>query len=270
MASAPKSSKTESAASLPIAASQLIELSKRDAVGERSIAGPKKLSNGTAPGLPARVDRREPVLRRGREVAVAHAAAGVAAGTCGRPSPARRRAARSSATGSAPTSCEPSTKTIAPTARAIALIAAMSERWPVAVCTPLKATSRVPPSTRSRDVVGLEPAVAERHLPDVVALAGELPPREVVRAVLALPDDDVLARGRRAELGGDQTGRRRHRRDQRDVGGVGADQPRHRRSCRAGGPLAADVVEAVGLSTRRRARGRRRRAGGWPARPRRC
>ena len=34
--------------------------------------------------------------------------------------------------------------------RARALIAAMSDRWPVAICTALKATSRVPPSTCRR------------------------------------------------------------------------------------------------------------------------
>ena len=48
-ASGPKSSKTPSAAVLPNAASQLMELSKRDAVGDRSISGPKKLANGSAP-----------------------------------------------------------------------------------------------------------------------------------------------------------------------------------------------------------------------------
>ena len=36
---------------MPIAASQLIELSKRDAVADRFIAGPKKLSDGTLPAL---------------------------------------------------------------------------------------------------------------------------------------------------------------------------------------------------------------------------
>ncbi len=34
-----------------MAASQLIELSNRDAVGERSISGPKKLSSGTRPAF---------------------------------------------------------------------------------------------------------------------------------------------------------------------------------------------------------------------------
>ena len=49
IASTPKSSKADSAASFPSAASQLIELSKREAVGERSMSGPKKLSRGTRP-----------------------------------------------------------------------------------------------------------------------------------------------------------------------------------------------------------------------------
>ena len=43
-----------------------------------------------------------------------------------------------------------------------------------------------------RDVVGLQPAVAERDLPHVVALVREQPPRIMVRAVLAFADDDVL------------------------------------------------------------------------------
>jgi hypothetical protein len=34
---------------LPNAASQLMELSKRDAVGDNSMVGPKKLVNGSAP-----------------------------------------------------------------------------------------------------------------------------------------------------------------------------------------------------------------------------
>ena len=122
----------------------------------------------------------------------------------------------------------------------------MSERCPVADCTPLNATSCVPASTRSRDVFGLESAVAERDLTDVVALAGQLPPGEVVRAVLPLPDHDVVARAGWAELGSNQAGGRGHRRDQRDVGGGGADQPRHRRPGVVGGLFAAAVVEAGG------------------------
>ena len=77
MASLPKSSKTESAASFPIAASQLIELSKRDAVGDRSMSGPKKLFKGTRAGLPACVDRHEPILDLAGEVAVSETATGV-------------------------------------------------------------------------------------------------------------------------------------------------------------------------------------------------
>ena len=49
MVSGPNSSKTLSAARLPSAASQLMELSKRDAVADRFISGPKKLSSGTLP-----------------------------------------------------------------------------------------------------------------------------------------------------------------------------------------------------------------------------
>ena len=47
----PESSKMVRAAWLPISASQLMELSKRDAVADRFIKGPKKLSNGTLPAL---------------------------------------------------------------------------------------------------------------------------------------------------------------------------------------------------------------------------
>ena len=49
MASGPNWSKMPSDALLPNAASQLIELSNRDAVGDSSIVGPKKLANGSAP-----------------------------------------------------------------------------------------------------------------------------------------------------------------------------------------------------------------------------
>ena len=41
----------ESAETFPTAATQLIGVSKRDAVDERFIAGPKKLSNGTRPAF---------------------------------------------------------------------------------------------------------------------------------------------------------------------------------------------------------------------------
>ena len=49
MASGPNWSKMPSEVLLPKAASQLIELSKRDAVGDSSMVGPKKLVNGSAP-----------------------------------------------------------------------------------------------------------------------------------------------------------------------------------------------------------------------------
>src|SRR3954447_15760147 len=48
IASAPNSSNAESAVSFPTPAIQLIELSKRDAVDDNSIRGPKKLSSGAA------------------------------------------------------------------------------------------------------------------------------------------------------------------------------------------------------------------------------
>ena len=153
---------------------------------------------------------------------------------------------RSPATGTAPIICEPSTNTIAPAARARPLIAAMSDRWPVADCTPLKATSRVPRVDPPGDIVRLEPAVAEGDLADVVSLAGQQAPRVMVRAVLPLPDHHALTRPGRPELGGHQPGRRRHRRDQRDVSRISADQPGHRRPRLASGPLAAAVVQAVG------------------------
>ncbi len=95
------------------------------------------------------------------------------------------------------------------------------------------------------DVVRLEPAAAERDLADVVALALEQPPREVVRAVLPLPDDDVVAGGRGAELRRDQAGRRRHRRDQRNVRGVGPHETGRLRPGVVRGLLAAGEVQAV-------------------------
>ncbi len=71
------SSKTERAASFPMAASQLIELSKREAVGERSIVGPKKLSNGTRPAFqPALTGMNRSCIAAG-EVAVPEPAPGV-------------------------------------------------------------------------------------------------------------------------------------------------------------------------------------------------
>jgi hypothetical protein len=62
---------------LPIAASQLIELSKRDAVVDSVISGPKKLSNGTAPAFQPALIGGESPLHRWREVAIAHTTASV-------------------------------------------------------------------------------------------------------------------------------------------------------------------------------------------------
>ena len=65
----------------------------------------------------------------------------------------------------------------------------------------------------SGDVVRFEPAIAERDLADVVALLGEQALREVVRAVLAFADHEILSRTGWSELGGDEPGCSRHRRD---------------------------------------------------------
>ena len=152
---------------------------------------------------------------------------------------------RSSDTGTAPTICEPSTNTIAPTSSR-----QRADRGDVGAM----AGGRLHAAERHQaragvdallDVVRLEPAAAERDLADVVALALEQPPREVVRAVLPLPDDDVLAGGRGAELGRDQPGRRRHRRDQRHVRGVGAHETGRLRPGVVRGLLAAGEVQAV-------------------------
>ncbi len=93
------------------------------------------------------------------------------------------------------------------------------------------------------DVVGFEATVAERDLADLVALLGEQPPREMVRAVLAFADHHVLSAAGGSELCGHEPRRGRHRRDQRNVGSIGAHQccdrgPRSFRSC-----FPADVVE---------------------------
>ena len=77
------------------------------------------------------------------------------------------------------------------------------------------------------DDVGLHPAVPEGHLTYVVPAVGELAPREVVGAVLAGADDDVLA-GRRRELGADEPGGGGQGGDQRDVGDVGPHHARRR------------------------------------------
>ena len=54
------------------------------------------------------------------------------------------------------------------------------------------------------DVFRFQPTVAEGDLTDVVSLAGQLTPGEVVRAVLPLSDHDVVAPGGRAELRSNQ------------------------------------------------------------------
>lgn len=61
MVSVPKVSKTERAASLPIAASQLMELSNREAGGQVHGWSEEALERYGA-GFPAGVDRGEPVL----------------------------------------------------------------------------------------------------------------------------------------------------------------------------------------------------------------
>ena len=86
--------------------------------------------------------------------------------------------------------------------------------------------------------------MTERDLADVVALALELPPREVVRAVLPLADDDVVTGRGGAELGRDQSGSRRQRRDQRDVCGVGAHEPSRLHPGVVRGLFTADKVQA--------------------------
>jgi len=50
------------------------------------------------------------------------------------------------------------------------------------------------------DVLRLESPVSERNLTNVVAFVRKLSPREVIRAVLSLPDDDVLPLCRPVEL----------------------------------------------------------------------
>ncbi len=67
------------------------------------------------------------------------------------------------------------------------------------------------------DVAGFETTVAERDLADLVALIGEQPPREMVRAVLALADHNVLTTAGGSELRSDESRCGRHRRDQSNV-----------------------------------------------------
>ncbi len=56
--------------------------------------------------------------------------------------------------------------------------------------------------------VRLRAAIAERDLAHLVAAALQLPPGEMVRAVLLRADDEVLARTRGDELRRDEAGRR--------------------------------------------------------------
>ena len=77
MVSGPKSSKMVSAVSLPIAASQLIELSKRDAVVDSVHLRAEEAVHWYRAGLPAGVDRGESLSHRWREVAIAHTTASV-------------------------------------------------------------------------------------------------------------------------------------------------------------------------------------------------
>ena len=93
--------------------------------------------------------------------------------------------------------------------------------------------------------LGLQAAVVKRDLADLVALAGQLPPREVVRAVLLLADHDVLGARCLTQLRGHQACRGRHRRDQRNIRPVRTHQSGHRRSGVLGSGLPADEVEAV-------------------------
>jgi len=133
---------------------------------------------------------------------------------------------------SAPTSCDPSTKTIAPH-----LAGDPADRGDIGSVPGrgLHAAEGDQAGTgvhQSGDVLRLNPAIAERHLADVVAEPGKPSPGKVVGAVLALPDDDVRARFGRTELRGNQPRGRRHAQDQRDIGCAGADQPRHYRAPR--------------------------------------
>ena len=97
----------------------------------------------------------------------------------------------------------------------------------------------------SCNVVGLEPPISERHLPDLVLLGRKHPPRVVVRAVLALADHHVLSSAGPAELCSYQARRCRHRRDQGDVRAVGPHQGSHRSPCALACGLATGEVQAV-------------------------
>ena len=94
-----------------------------------------------------------------------------------------------------------------------------------------------------RDVIGLQPTVSERDLPNLVSLARQQPPRIVIRAVLALADHDVVPPARGAELCSHQAGRGGHRRDQGDVGTFGANQIGDRSPGALARGLASGVVQ---------------------------
>jgi hypothetical protein len=81
------------------------------------------------------------------------------------------------------------------------------------------------------DVYGVQATPTERHLANVIALALELTPGEVIRAVLPLTDDDVLTRRRGIQLSCDKSSRRRDRRDEGHINRVGADDSRGEHSC---------------------------------------
>ncbi len=95
----------------------------------------------------------------------------------------------------------------------------------------------------ARDVIGLEPAGSKGNLANLVPLPRKEAPREVVRAVLALADHDVVPAARRAELGCHEAGSGGHRRDQRNIGGVGTDEGRGRGPRALASSLTADIVQ---------------------------
>ena len=95
----------------------------------------------------------------------------------------------------------------------------------------------------TRDVVDFQSTVAERHLANLIPFGSEQPPREMVRAVLALADDNVLPALGRGELRSDEAGSCGHRRDQGDIGRVCSDQRRNRDPSALSCGLTGDVVE---------------------------
>src|SRR3954454_20114120 len=91
-------------------------------------------------------------------------------------------------------------------------------------------------------LIGLESAIAERHLAHLVSLASEQAPGEMVRAVLTLANDDVLPGTRRSELRRNQTGRRRYRSNQSDVRWIGPEQTGHPDACAFSGVLPSNPI----------------------------